>query len=379
MDNERRKRLMESVKAFNKDNKSEVFTMGNEIVDTPVIATGISAVDNAIGGGVKRGGHTIIYGQFSVGKTALIMHLVANAQKEGLNVCYVNTEKPISPDRFKFFGVDLDTLLYIEAPENGELALEALRTLCKDKVIDLFIIDSTNGLCPMSVQSKVKGEDVQERGLDKRNVAALPMMLSNFYNVVNAHVFRAKAAVVWIGQLRTKGIGSYITMDGLTGGNAQTFYAYQIIKLRHGQKADNPQNKIVHYFTDPDMDKLRKETVSEEAGFDVVVKLDKTNSSKSLKQGGEIHVPYYYESGFATPSLEEKFIIDGTEEEKVFIAKKLAERGIVKVKVTDISEEVEPTLIPPTIPVDERKFTKEEIKALDAKPKKKGRPKKVSK
>ena len=168
-------------------------------------------------------------------------------------------------------------------------------------------------------------------------------------------------------------------MDGLTGGNAQTFYAYQIIKLRHGQKADNPQNKIVHYFTDPDMDKLRKETVSEEAGFDVVVKLDKTNSSKSLKQGGEIHVPYYYESGFATPSLEEKFIIDGTEEEKVFIAKKLAERGIVKVKVTDISEEVEPTLIPPTIPVDERKFTKEEIKALDAKPKKKGRPKKVSK
>ena len=175
---------------------------------------------------------------------------------------------------------------------------------------------------------------------------------------------------MWIGQLRTKGIGSYITMDGLTGGNAQTFYAYQIIKLRHGQKADNPQNKIVHYFTDPDMDKLRKETVSEEAGFDVVVKLDKTNSSKSLKQGGEIHVPYYYESGFATPSLEEKFIIDGTEEEKVFIRAKLIEKGIIK--------EVEPTLIPPTIPVEERKFTKEEIKALD-KPKKKGRPKKENK
>jgi len=328
--NERRKKLMESVKAFNKDAKSEVFTMGSEIVDTPVIATGISAVDAAIGGGVKRGGHTIIYGQFSVGKTALIMHLVANAQREGLNVCYVNTEKPISPDRFRFFGVDLDTLLYIEAPENAEIALEALRTLCKDKVIDLFIIDSTNGLCPISVQSKVKGEDVQERGLDKRNVAALPMTLSNFYNVVNAQVFRAKAAVVWIGQLRTKGIGSYITMDGLTGGNAQTFYAYQIIKLRHGQKADNPQIKVPNYFIDPD-GKLRKETKSSDAGFDVVVKIDKTNSSKSLKQGEEIHVPYYYESGFAPQEINEStFTIEGTDEEKVIIKQHLIKKGIIK-------------------------------------------------
>jgi RecA/RadA recombinase len=330
MDNERRKKLMETVKTFNKDNKSEVFTMGNEIVDTPIIPSGIKAFDEAIGGGVKRGGHTIIYGQFSVGKTALIMHLVANAQREGLNVCYVNTEKPISPDRFRFFGVDLDTLLYIEAPENAEVALEALRTLCKDKVIDLFIIDSTNGLCPISVQSKVKGEDVQERGLDKKNVAALPYTLSNFYNVVNAQVFRAKAAVVWIGQLRTKGIGSYITMDGLTGGNAQTFYAYQIIKLRHGQKADNPQLKTAHYFLDPD-GKMHKETQSEEAGFDVVVKVEKTNSSKSLKQGGEIHIPFYYETGFGTPNLEEdKIVLDGTDEEKEVIREKLIEKGILK-------------------------------------------------
>lgn len=366
--NERRKKLMESVKAFNKDNKSEVFTMGSEIVDTPVIATGISAVDVAIGGGVKRGGHTIIYGQFSVGKTALIMHLVANAQRDGLNVCYVNTEKPISPDRFRFFGVDLETLLYIEAPENAEIALEALRTLCKDKVIDLFIIDSTNGLCPISVQSKVKGEDVQERGLDKKNVAALPMTLSNFYNVVNAQVFRAKAAVVWIGQLRTKGIGSYITMDGLTGGNAQTFYAYQIIKLRHGQKADNPQTKIVHWFADPDGG-VHKETKSSDAGFDVVVKLDKTNSSKSLKQGEEIHVPYYYSSGFNQPNPEDNnYVIDGTEEEKIIITKHLIKKGIIK--------ESEPTLVPPTIDTNERKFTEEEIKALDT-PKKRGRKPKV--
>jgi hypothetical protein len=159
-------------------------------------------------------------------------------------------------------------------------------------------------------------------------------------------------------------------MDGLTGGNAQTFYAYQIIKLRHGQKADNPQSKVANYFLDPD-GKLRKETKSSDAGFDVVVKLDKTNSSKSLKQGEEIHVPYYYDSGFTQPIIDDnKFTIEitSTDEEKVFIRQKLIEKGIIK-------EEVEPTLVPPTIEVNERKFTEEEIKALD-KPKKKGRPKK---
>jgi RecA/RadA recombinase len=364
--NERRNKLMETIKGFNKAQKSEVFTLGNEIEDIPVIPTGIKSVDDAIGGGVKRGGHTIIYGQMSVGKTALILHLVANAQKQQLNVCYVNTEKPIEPERFKFFGVDLNTLIYIEAPENAELALEGLRTLCKDKVIDLFIIDSTNGLCPKSSVEKKEGE---ERGLDKKDVAALPATLSNFYNKVNAHVFRSRAAVVWIGQLRTKGIGGYIVMQGLTGGAAQEFYAYQIIRLRRGQKVDNPKSKIIHYFADPDGG-VHKETKSEDMGFDVVLKLEKTNSCKSLKELSEIHIPFYYSSGFATPNLEDTpIIIDGTEEEKTIIRQKLIEKGVLK------SEEVV-----------ERKFTKEESEALDkldeknskeelkVEPKKRGRP-----
>lgn len=332
MDNERRNKLMETIKNFNKSNKSEVFTLGNEIEDIPVIPTGIQAVDNAIGGGVKRGGHTIVYGQYSVGKTALILHLIANAQKQNLNVCYVNTEKPIEPERFKFFGIDLDNLVYIEAPENAELALEGLRTLCKDKVIDLFVIDSTNGLCPKSSIEKKEGE---ERGLDKKDVAALPLTLSEFYRRVNAHVFKARAAVVWIGQLRTKGIGGYIVMQGLTGGAAQEFYAYQIIKLRRGQKADNPQLKIPNYYLDPD-GKLHKETKTEDVGFGVVLKLEKTNSSKSLKELSEIQIPYYYETGFKPFEIkDDKFTIEGTEEEKEIIRQKLIEKGIIVISKED--------------------------------------------
>lgn len=346
---ERRKKLMETVKKFNKDNKSEVFTLGSEITDTKVTPSGVADLDELLGGGFKHSAHTIVYGPYSVGKTALIMTTVANAQKQGLLVCYVNTEKPIAPDRFKFFGVDLDELLYIEAPENAELALEALRTLCKDKVIDMFIIDSTNGLCPVSVQ---EGKEGAERGLDKKNVAALPMTLSNFYNVVNAQIYRAKAAVIWIGQLRTKGIGSYFTRDGLTGGNAQLFYAYQIIELRRGQKADNPKSKINHYFLDPD-GKMHRQAADEEIGFDVVFKVIKTNSSIGKKENTELHIPYYAESGFNDPKFNadeiEKFVIEGTDEEKEIITLNLIQKGIIKGKV------------------EERKFTKEECTALDEK------------
>jgi RecA/RadA recombinase len=373
--NERRAKLMETIKGFNKSQKSEVFTLGNEIEDIPVVPTGIKEFDDKIGGGFKMGGHTIVYGPYSVGKTALILHAVANAQKNGLLVCYVNTEKPIEPERFKFFGINLDELVYIEAPENAEQALEAMRTLCKDKVIDLFIIDSTNGLCP---KSSTESKEGQERGLDKKDVADLPATLSMFYRKVNAHVFRAKSAVVWIGQMRTKGIGSYFVRDGLTGGNAQGFYAYQIIRLNRCQKADNPKEKIQHYFLDPD-GKMHRQGEDEDVGFGVVAKLEKTNSSKSLKENSEFTLAYYYESGFSQPNTqEEKIVIDGTYEEKAIIRQKLIEKGVLKNDTTVPENNTEPTLIPPTIPVEERKFTKEEIQTLD-KPKKRGRPKKENK
>lgn len=325
MENERRNKLLETMKQFNKNQKEEVFKLGNEIEEISVIPTGIERFDNFIGGGFKKGGHTIIYGPFSVGKTALILMAIANAQKLGYAVCYVNTEKPISPDRFIFFGIDLNNLVYIEAPSNAELALEALRTLTKEKVIDLFIIDSKDGLCPKSVQEDSKGN---ERALEKNNVAALPKTLSEFYNAVNAHIFKARAAVVWISQMRTKGIGSYFVRDGLTGGNAQTFYAYQIIYMKKGQKTNNPVKKFKEYWIRPD-DKIRYETKSEDIGFSVVFKLDKTNSSKSVKENTELEIAYYYESGFNLPPKHDEEIridSDANEEQRKIIEDYLKEK-----------------------------------------------------
>ena len=110
---ERRKKLEQTIKQFNKTHKSEVFSLGNEIEELPVIPSGIKMIDDFLGGGFKCGGHTIIWGTYSVGKTALVLTAIANAQKLGKLVCYVNNEKPIEPERFKFFGINLNDMLYI--------------------------------------------------------------------------------------------------------------------------------------------------------------------------------------------------------------------------------------------------------------------------
>ena len=367
---ERRKKLDETVKQFNKDQKSEVISKGDEIENLPVIPSGIKKIDDFIGGGFKNGGHTIIWGTYSVGKTALVLTAIANAQKEGKLVCFVNTEKPIEPERFEFFGINLDDMLYVEAPENAEKALEAMRRLCKNKVIDLFIIDSTNGLCPQSVQEEKGGK---ERSLTKKNIASLPLILSNFYNIVNAHIFRSRASIIWIGQGRTQGIGTFFTRLGLSGGNAQEFYAYQIIFMRRGQNADAPVKSVKRYFLDPD-NNLRYKSEKVAVGFDVVMKLEKTNSCRSAQEKSELHIPFVYKEGFVDEFNPEgqDIVIKGTDEEKEIITAELILKGIIpgKLKIhTKLSKEESEALDNVDTEKVERKLTEGKTKTNTKEPK----------
>jgi RecA/RadA recombinase len=308
-ESEKRKKLLESVAKFNKQEKGKVVDFANNIDDYGVIPSGVEEFDKFIGGGFKQGAHSILWGGYSVGKTAMALTTIANAQKLGKTCCYVNLEKPIDTERFEWFGINLDEMLYIEAPNDAEQALEALRTFSQDKVIDLFIIDSIQGMCPRTVKEN-KGK---QRGLEERNVASLARVLSNFYNVVNADIFKAKAAVIWIGQTRTEGIGSYITKAGLTGGAAQKFYAFQMVFMRQGQKADAPVVPKKIFYIDPN-GKERYKTEKVEIGFDVVLRMDKTNSSKSERQNATLHLPYFDDSGFFAPKSDVETELETVEE-----------------------------------------------------------------
>lgn len=385
MENERKKKLVETMKKFNKNNKEEILSFGNEKTDSGVVATGIEKIDNFLGGGTKKSTFTILWGSFSSGKTSLVLTEIANAQKRGEICCYINLEKPIDKERFEFFGVNLDELVLCEFPNNAEKALEVIRALCKEKVIDLIVIDSIQGMAPKDSKENKGGK---ERSLEEKEIATLARTMSKFFPVVGSDVFNAGASVVFIGQVRVGGIGSFFTHAELTGGEAQKFYAYQIVFMRKGSKANNPKKKFKEYFLD-DKGKLRYQTKTEDIGFSVVMRMDKTNSSKSAKEYQEIEIPFYYDSGFKTIEIndEEEIRIDKempeVEQEKV--KEMLIEKGILidnsKIIITDgekILEESKDYKISKNETINIESSKKEDIAPIISK-KKRGRPKKVDK
>lgn len=322
---ERRKKLLETMKSFNKIQKDPILDFGSSHVELDVIPTGIKLIDDFTGGGTKRGSFSIIYGGFSVGKSTLVLQQIANAQKVGKICCYIDLEHSFDKERAIILGVDLEKLVLAEHCKNAEQALEIIRALCKDKVVDYIAVDSVQAMSPLNEQEN-KGK---ERQLVEKEIAELARTLSKFFRVVAPHVFNAKASIVMIGQIRIHGIGTFFTRAGLTGGEALKHWANQMIFIRQGQGADAPMNEQKRYFLDKE-DKLRYKTEKIKVGFDAVLKLEKTKSSESATEGSTIHVPFVYKNGFVNefkPDAEE-IEISGTDEQKEKIKKELNSKGL---------------------------------------------------
>lgn len=322
---ERRKKLEETMKGFNKGHKKTLLDFGTSAKESEVIPTGIKSFDDFIGGGTKKGTFSIIYGGFSVGKSTLVLQQIANAQKDGQICCYIDLEHSFDRERAKQLGVNLEDLILAEKCGNAEEALEIIRNLCKEKVVDYIAVDSVQALSPLNEQEN-KGK---ERQLVEKEIAELARTLSKFFRVVAPHVFNAKASVVMIGQIRIHGIGTFFTRAGLTGGEALKHWASQMVFIRGGQGADAPMNEQKRYFLDPD-GKLRYKTEKIKVGFDSVLKLEKTKSSESATENSEIHLPFIYTDGFVNEFNPESqdIVIKGTEEEKEKIRKILVDKGI---------------------------------------------------
>jgi len=367
---ERRKKLEETMKKFNKGQKDSILDFGTSSEDLEAIPTGIKLIDDFTGGGSKRGSFSIIYGGFSVGKSTLVLQQIGNAQKEGKICCYIDLEHSFDKQRAEQLGVNLDDLILAEKCGNAEQALEIIRALCKEKVVDYFAVDSVQAMSPLNEQEN-KGK---ERQLVEKEIAELARTLSKFFRVVAPDVFNAKASVVMIGQVRIHGIGTFFTRAGLTGGEALKHWASQMIFIRNGQGADAPVNSFKRYFLDPD-GKLRYKTENKKIGFDAVLKLEKSKSSKSANEGSEIHVPFVFEKGFVD-AVEEKEVeieISGTEEEKEKITTELRDKGILEKYST--SEQPKKLLSDVSEPV----ILEDTPKLEEPKKKTRGRPKKEKK
>ena len=185
------------------------------VVPVEVISSGILPLDVALGvGGIPRGRIIEIFGPEAAGKTTICLSIVAEAQKKGGVVAFIDAEHALDPSWAKTLGVKLEDLL-ISQPDTGEQALEITETLIRSGGVDLVIVDSVAALVP---KSEIEGEmGDSQMGLQAR-------LMSQALRKLTGIVSKSKTTVIFTNQLRLK-IGVFFGNPETTpGGLALKFY-----------------------------------------------------------------------------------------------------------------------------------------------------------
>jgi len=205
--------------------QGSVMRMGDERSRVKVItvSTGSLSLDYALGvGGIPRGRVIEIFGPESSGKTTLALHIIAEAQKNGGLVAFIDAEHALDPHYAKNLGVDLDNLL-ISQPDTGEQALEIAETLVSSSALDVIVIDSVAALVP---KAEIEGEmGDQHMGLQAR-------LMSQALRKLTATVARSMTSLIFINQLRMKIGVMFGNPETTTGGNALKFYSTIRLDIR---------------------------------------------------------------------------------------------------------------------------------------------------
>ena len=127
--------------------KGSIMRLGDQMeqMNIETISTGSLALDLALGiGGVPRGRIVEIYGPESSGKTTLALHILAQAQKQGGEVAFVDAEHALDPSYARALGVNIEDML-ISQPDTGEQALEITEALVRSGAVDVVVVDSVAG------------------------------------------------------------------------------------------------------------------------------------------------------------------------------------------------------------------------------------------
>src|SRR4051812_22859941 len=188
-----------------------------------VIPTGAIGLDVALGiGGLPRGRVVEIYGPESSGKTTVALHAVANAQRGGGIVAFIDAEHALDPDYARALGVDTDALL-VSQPDTGEQALEIADMLIRSGALDIIVIDSVAALVP---RAEIEGE------MGDSHVGLQARLMSQALRKITGALSASKTTAIFINQLREK-IGVYFgSPETTTGGKALKFYASVRLDVR---------------------------------------------------------------------------------------------------------------------------------------------------
>ncbi|MXV36897.1 recombinase RecA [Saccharibacter sp. EH611] len=197
--------------------KGAIMRMGDRPQEQPeVISTGSIGLDIALGiGGLPRGRIVEIYGPESSGKTTLALHALAEAQKKGGTVAFIDAEHALDPIYAGRLGVKVDQLL-LSQPDAGEQALEIADTLVRSGAIDVLVVDSVAALVP---RAELEGD------MGDSHVGLHARLMSQALRKLTGSVSRSKTTVIFLNQIRMKIGVMFGSPETTTGGNALKFYA----------------------------------------------------------------------------------------------------------------------------------------------------------
>lgn len=219
-----------------KEYGKEILISAESLKDNPAsIIPSTLSLDIALSGGIPEGTIVNIAGISLAGKTTLALTILANAQKMGKDVYYIDVENRLQLNLIQCIpGLDPKKLQIIRSSEDkfltAENILNILNLIFKEKRGCVVVLDSVAALCSEGLLGIQLGES--------KRMADIPTLMYGFLRQTNSILAPTRSNLITITHMQANP-GGY-TGPVEVGGNAITYWSS--IRLRCLSSQPNPKD-----------------------------------------------------------------------------------------------------------------------------------------